>query len=122
VPDRTVWPRALGSFLSSSLDALVAIVERIFVIGIAVFVGWLLVALVLGSTPVAETRAARVLILFNDHWKALLILLVPLFFRTIRGFIEEVQEFAGMRKDTAAPQPRPNPASRPVEDAESVGK
>jgi hypothetical protein len=43
-------------------------------------------------------RIAWVLTALNDNWKIVLILLVPLFYRTIRVFLEEVVEFAGMKR------------------------
>ncbi|MBI3582724.1 MAG: hypothetical protein HY096_02085 [Nitrospinae bacterium] len=54
------------------------------------------------------------LTVINNHWKAFVIILVPLFYRTVRVFLEEVQEFHGMKRrnkkqDTEEIQPEDNP-------------
>jgi hypothetical protein len=33
----------------------------------------------------------------NENWKIGLLLLVPLFYRTVRAFLERVEEFMGMK-------------------------
>ena len=74
----------------------------------------------------AGTRASRLEVvakMLNENWKAELLLLIPLFYRTIRGFLERVEEFAGMK----APRPPlkvrpavPNPhqEERPPQDTQ----
>ena len=60
-------------------------------IGMAVaYVGWHL--LFTGKQP------ADVLATVNLNWKALLVLLVPLLYQTIKRFLEEVEEAFGMKR------------------------
>src|ERR1022692_2936526 len=40
----------------------------------------------------AQDRFQRVVTTLNANWKLVLILLIPLFYRTIRGFIERMEE------------------------------
>jgi hypothetical protein len=52
----------------------------------------------------------------NNNWKILFILLVPLFYRSIRMFLERVEEAWGMKaphKPRAAMPEQPNPQKRP---------
>jgi hypothetical protein len=79
----------------------------------------------------SQVRLAAALKALNENWKAELLLLVPLFYRTIRGFLERVEEFAGAKaprrpKSTSPETPNPpevtpqqtKPASQPRNDAE----
>ncbi len=57
-----------------------------------------------------------------ENWKAGLLLLIPLFYRSIRSFLERVEEFAGMKTRQAELQsliPNPNPASVPIQKPKS---
>ncbi len=46
-----------------------------------------------------QERLATILKMLSDNWKAGLLLLVPLFYRTIRMFLERVKRFAGMETE-----------------------
>jgi hypothetical protein len=53
-----------------------------------------------------QTRAIRLTGLaktMNENWKVILILLVPLFYRTVRMFLERAQEFAGIKAPIQQP-------------------
>jgi hypothetical protein len=84
--------RIFGVHVLGFLDWLVALLERLITlsIGVAVFiVGW---RLVWGKS------AADVLTTVNQNWKALLIILIPLLYQTIRKFLDELEEFYGMKR------------------------
>jgi hypothetical protein len=49
------------------------------------------------SSDCREVRFAQSLKTINDNWKVGLIILIPLFYRGIRAFLERVEEFAGMK-------------------------
>ena len=69
---------------------------------------WVLLA------PDADQRQARVVAAVkqaNESWKAGLLLLIPLFYRTIRKFLERVEKFAGM---TAPREPQAPPSVIPT--------
>ena len=50
----------------------------------------------LGAEGTRSSRLETVARTFNENWKTGLILFVPLFYRTIRQFLERVEKFAGM--------------------------
>jgi hypothetical protein len=53
-----------------------------------------------------QTRAIRLTGLakaLNENWKVILILLVPLFYRTVRMFLERVQKVAGIEAPIQQP-------------------
>lgn len=64
-------------------------------------------------------RMMGLLALASANWKAFIALMVLLFFRTIRTFLEEVQEGFGMKRIQRPPQVAesaenpPTPAGRP---------
>ena len=54
--------------------------------------------------------------LVNDNWKTFLLLVLLLFYRTIRTFLEEVQEGFGMKRRPVPPpmaEAKPNPPDKP---------
>jgi|HubBroStandDraft_1064217.scaffolds.fasta_scaffold686783_2 hypothetical protein len=53
-----------------------------------------------------QTRSSRLTVIvkaLNDNWKVGLVLAVPLFYRTIRVFLERVEEFGGMKAPRRQP-------------------
>jgi hypothetical protein len=48
------------------------------------------------STQCPQERTKSTLIMLNENWKVGLLLLVPLFYRTVRMFLERVRKFLGM--------------------------
>ena len=66
------------------------------------------------STPEErQTRFTDSVKLVDDNWKVGLLILVPLFFRTIRSFLERVEEAWGMKapRIPEVAESAPNPAS-----------
>ncbi len=62
--------------------AIVAILSLIWIVGVC-------------SLQIQQQRLALLLKTLSDNWKASLILLVPLFYRTIRKFIARVTKLPG---------------------------
>lgn len=60
-------------------------------------------------------RMVALLTVINDNWKGLAILTVLLFYRTIRTFIEEVQEFAGAKRRSSPQGQGTSATNRPVQ-------
>jgi len=99
-----------------SPDGFLSLVETITVVVIAVVIYgvityeflWVAYGIELPSRPARLEAALKT---FNENWKLGLLLLIPLFFRTIRKFMERVEEVAGMKARAPETQPKevPNP-------------
>ena len=62
-----------------------------------------------------QTRMQNALTMLNGNWKIGLLLLIPLFYRTVRAFLERVERFAGMeapRTPSAIGSAKPNPSAQ----------
>jgi hypothetical protein len=110
----TSWFTRLEPWLDRSLNCgEVAIVLLIAVIVLAATCYQAIWIAHVGA-PTRQLRLVSSLKMLNENWKAGLLILVPLFYRTIRAFLERVEKAFGMeapRKpvDTAAGM---NPAQR----------
>ena len=104
------------------LDGLLKIGESLTVITIAIAVlstiTYELIWNFLCDPAVRQSRITGTLRTLNEDWKAGLILIVPLFYRTIKSFLERVEEFAGAkapRAPKATTKETPNPPEVPPE-------
>jgi hypothetical protein len=80
----------------STLDWLVAVAERLVALIIAAtvfYAGW---SLFHGTADPSLKDALKT---FSDNWRVFLFLLIPLFYRTVRTFLERVKKFAGMETE-----------------------
>ncbi|SRR6266571_6753784 len=112
------WLTSLRIFCITQLPQIILkSVESLTVVGTFVviwYAGWFLVT----KEPNDPTRLRMVGLLqtINENWKAFLLLGIPLFYRTVRTFLEEVQEAAGMKRQRP-PKERspeePNPPGSP---------
>src|SRR5579862_4306304 len=57
-----------------------------------------------GSWSDTHARFRDALTQVDSHWRLGLALLVPLFYRTIRTFLEQVKEFMGMKRELPGSQ------------------
>ena len=83
---------SFGQHVLGFLDWLVSFLERLVTLSIGVaigFVGWRLIS---------SKTAPEVVTTLGQNWKALLLLLVPLLYQTIRKFLDEVEEAFGMKR------------------------
>ena len=76
-----------GLLSDESYKKVLRLVELLFVLIISVLVILGLVCLTHGPEP-EKTRVGKIIILLNDNWKVMLLLLIPLFYLPIKGFIE----------------------------------
>lgn len=78
-------------WLLGLLDWAVLLAERLLVLGLAFVVLRFGFRLVFGRySPSEGDIAAKV----SENWKAVILLLIPLFYRTVRTFLEQVEEEA----------------------------
>ena len=81
-------------------------VELLAVLVIALFVVWAVVSFIFSPLEPSNTRIGQIIRFLNENWKPILLLLVPLFYRPIRTFLEEIEEFRGARR-TKIPEKAP---------------
>ena len=99
------------------LNWLLSVVEPCIILIIALVLAYAGYWLIFGVEKSAEhqTRLTQLVELINDNWKAALILLVLLFYRTIRIFLEQTEEAFGMKRKkpiSGEPTEEPNPTER----------
>jgi len=91
--------------------------ELSFVVVISILVIVALAFIIFGSGNPANTKVGQIIKLLNDNWKALLILLIPLFYYPIRTFLGELQEIGGAKRKTPeASQPQQRPVDEKKEE------
>jgi len=97
------------------LNWLLSVCEPLIALAIASFAfyaGWIVLS---PSHSDSQARLIQTLRALNDNWKAVLLLLVPLFYRTVRTFLEQAEEaFSIKRKKplSGEPQEESNPPKR----------
>ena len=81
------------------LNWLLSVVEPLIVLIITLLVGYATYWLVFGSsTSDHYNQLVQSIKTVNDNWKAALILILLLFYRTVRTFLEQAEEAWGVRK------------------------
>jgi hypothetical protein len=90
----------LPKLVLTALDWLVGVVERLVVLSIAFvtfYVGWFaFYGAKMVPKGAVKPPAVEFLTALSENWKGFLLLLIPLFYRTVRTFLERVEKFAGM--------------------------
>ena|ERR1700733_11863076 len=81
------------------LNWLLSVVEPLIVLIITLLVGYVTYWLVFGpSTSDHYSQLVQSIKTVNDNWKAALILILLLFYRTVRTFLEQAEEAWGVKK------------------------
>lgn len=125
------WFDKVEPWLDRVLECLEVAMVLVLAAGILVATGYEIIWIFNGDPLTRQARLAAALRTLNENWKALLLLLIPLFYQTIRGFLERVEEFAGAKaprtpKSTSPEKPNPpeqtpkkvNLVDHPNEEAE----
>jgi hypothetical protein len=115
--------RDLLAWLEERSDTFLTVAELSVVLALAVSLTILAILTLIwivktGSLQTQQDRLTTILKTLSDNWKAVLILLVPLFYRTIRKFIARIKKGPwGMEADSEEeadkldiPLAEPNPA------------
>lgn len=88
--------------ISDCLNWLLSVLELVIVLAIACLVGFGVYCLLSGSAQ--EARVVQLIKIINENWKAALVLLIPLFYRPIRMFLERLEQGPfGMRTGKPVP-------------------
>lgn len=96
------------------LDWLLSVVEPAVVLAITCLMAYSVCLLMFGGGP-GRARLVELMKGMNDNWKASLLLLLVLFYRTVRTFLEQAEELLTVkRKKTLAGEleKEPNPPGR----------
>jgi hypothetical protein len=81
------------------LDWLVMVAERMIVLGVTFLALYFGVQSLRGLLTDGQSKA---LYLAGQSWRIVFILMIPLFYQTVRTFLEEVQEIWGMKRPKQA--------------------
>jgi hypothetical protein len=103
-------------FLNLAEVSIVLLIALIVLVTTSYQIIWIIAAC---DGPTRQIRLTNSMKMLNDNWKVGLLLIVPLFFRTIRAFLERVEEFWGMkapRTPSAVTSGGTNPQERPTEE------
>lgn len=107
------WPERLDNCLRIA-EAIIVLAITVAIFGLIVVEFWSV--LLRGDSPPRQQRVESMLKTLNDNWKASLLLLVPLFYRTIRMFLEKVKRAWGMEIEPEKQSTKGNPPSPAVEE------
>jgi hypothetical protein len=110
------WFDKVEPWLDRLLKCLEVMVVLVLAFAILVATGFEIIWVFRGDQWPSQGRLATLLKGLNENWKVVFLLLVPLFYRTVRGFLERVEEFAGAkapRSPKSASPEKPNPPELP---------
>jgi len=122
--DRSGWSLSTFSGWETLFDRLLKVSEVVIVLTISIALVLFAVREVLwiwfASDPaMREARIEALIKTMNDNWKVGLLLLVPLFYRTIRTFLERVRKAFGMEARLPEDiEEKPNPPQLQAPEAE----
>jgi hypothetical protein len=98
--------------LPAFLNWILAVIEPLVVIGLSSAVGYTAFLLLFGSDQDPKRiHAIAAIGQLQQNWKPGLIVLVILFYRTIRTFLEQAEEALGVKKKRVLPGEQLNPSS-----------
>ena len=108
------WLDATGRFL----DSLLELGEKVGILLAAGIVAYAVFQLLFSGDDPAQTRSGKALALLNDNWKAALLVILPMFYRSLRYLVRRITRItaAGVSFDISnegsANQTDEEPASR----------
>lgn len=112
------WEQVFDKCLKISEAAVVITITLVLVLLVGREVHWVWIAC---DSAIRQQRIETALKMGNDNWKIGLLLLVPLFYRTIRMFLERVRKAWWLEAEPEAVVKTKNPPE-PAEDAEEPGE
>jgi hypothetical protein len=86
---------AFPAGVKALLDWLVMVAERLIVLGLCSAIFYVGYRFLSGR---ATTEDKELVTAASNNWKTVLLILIPLFYQTVRVFLEEVQEAFGMKR------------------------
>lgn len=86
------YPRSKADWLLFSIEI---ITVAIIAIGVALLIGYEIFWVAWPASTTPQYRIEAVLRALNENWKAGLLLLIPLFYRTVRTLLERIRKVPG---------------------------
>jgi len=107
--------------LPAFLDWFLSVLEPLIVVALTVVITVATYWLVFGPQFENNKRITEVVKLLNDNWKAGMLLVVLLFYRTVRTFLEQAEELLTVKRSKPlageAEKPKANPPyDKPMEN------
>jgi hypothetical protein len=84
--------------LPSALDWFLSVIEPLIVVALTVVIVFAAYWLIFDAQAENTKRIADVVKLLNDNWKTGLLLIVLLFYRTVRTFLEQAEELFSVKR------------------------
>jgi hypothetical protein len=106
------WFDTVEPWLDRALECLEVVIVFALALGILVATIYEFIWVFTGDSASRQIRVVSIMRGLNQNWKAALLLLVPLFYRTVRRFLEQTEEAFGMKRKRPLPgesQTAPNP-------------
>ncbi len=102
------------------LDSLLELGERVGILLAVGIVAYAVFQLFFSADDPAQTRSGKVLALLNDNWKAALLVILPVFYRSLRALFKRLRQITaggvgvGFINPTEGPdrESSPEPGSR----------
>ncbi len=82
--------------IPDSLNWLLSILELLIVFAITLLVGFAICCFLWDTGQVP--RFTKLIQVINENWKASLVLLIPLFYRPVRAFLENLEEAGSLKR------------------------
>ncbi len=87
--------------IPDALSYVLSILELIIVLALACLLGFAVYGLLSGH---GQERFAYLMKIVHDNWRAALVLLVPLFYRPVRTFLENLEEAGSFKRGKISPE------------------
>jgi hypothetical protein len=94
--------------IADFFNSLHSVAEPLVVLGMTLLVSYVAYRLAFASDQAHQAHSMELVKGLNDNWKAALILLVVLFYRTVRMFLEQAEEAFGVKRRLPG-EPREEP-------------
>ena len=83
------------------LSWFLSVLESLIVFAITFLVGYAVFSFMFGTSQ--EARFIDLMKTVNENWKAALVLLIPLFYRPVRVFLENLEEAGSLKRRKSIP-------------------
>ena len=89
--------------IPDALAWLLSVFELLIVLGISILVGYTVFCFLWTSHQAKAAQLTQLMEVLHANWKAALILLIPLLYRPMRAFLENLEEAGGWKRRKTIP-------------------